>query len=102
MANLQDKGRGKPMSKQAIYSSASSHAMEAIDILVQEMVHGDNSNARIGAARTLLAKCVPDLKATEITGGEGKPLQITFTVATKEAKEELEKLYDERPNSGND
>lgn len=68
--NLPDNKYRKPVSKNAIYQKASSYAIEAISVLVDVMHGGDNDNARIGAARTLLSKCVPDLKATEISTDE--------------------------------
>ena len=98
--NLQGKKRG-PVSKNALYQAASAHAHDAIAVLVELMNNGSHEATRVGAAKTILAKCIPDLKATEVTGGGGVPLQITFTVATKETKEQLERLY-ERSDSGDD
>jgi hypothetical protein len=68
--NLPDNKYRKPVSKNAIYQKASSYAIDAISVLVDVMHGGDNDNARIGAARTLFSKCVPDLKATEISTDE--------------------------------
>jgi len=65
--DLPDNGYRKPVSKNAIYQKASSYAIDAINVLVDVMTNGDNDNARTGAARTLLSKCVPDLKATELS-----------------------------------
>jgi len=78
--NLPEKKGTKPVSKQALYSKASSHALEAIEVLVREMQHGDNSNARTGAARALLNKCVPDLKSQELSGKDGEKLPFTIVI----------------------
>ena len=79
--NLQGKKGSKPVNKQALYSKASSYALQAIEVLVKEMEHGDNSNARTGAARALLNKCVPDLRSQELTGKDGE--KIPFTIILK-------------------
>ena len=89
------------MSKIALYNKAKYHAPRAIEVLAEAMEKGESYAVRVGAAKVLLAKCIPDLKATEFKGSDGSPLQITFTVATEESKKQLEKLY-ERSDSGND
>jgi len=71
--------RGKPRNKKELYVRVSCHAMRAIEILVYEMVYGDNSNARIGAAKTLLNKIIPDLRTTELTGKDGNKLQFIIS-----------------------
>lgn len=51
---------------------------------VQKMALGElpcdpqTMNARIAAARLLLAKALPDLSSVEMTGAEGGPVQITI------------------------
>jgi hypothetical protein len=64
-----NKSRG-PVSKNRIYQKASSHAIEAINVLLEIMRNGDSDSNRVGAAKTVLAKCVPDLKATELSTDE--------------------------------
>lgn len=71
--DLQENKGGIP-SKQAIYQKAAAHAYEAIETLARIIKDGDNDNARVGAAKALLAKCIPDLKASELTGKDGEPL----------------------------
>ena len=66
----------KPTKKQALYQIASGYGKEAIETLVEIMRNGDNDGVRLGATKTLLAKCVPDLKATEITASEQENLII--------------------------
>ena len=57
--------KGKTPSKTGLYSATAAHALESIKVLAYEMKHGDNSNARIGAAKTILSKCIPDLRSVE-------------------------------------
>lgn len=66
----------KPTKKQALYQIASGYGKEAIKTLVEIMQNGDNDSVKLGAAKALLAKCVPDLKATEITESEQEKLII--------------------------
>jgi hypothetical protein len=68
--NLPEKSNHKPVSKNAIYQKVSGYAYDAIKVLVDVMNNGDNDNAKVGAAKTLLSKCAPDLKATELDLGE--------------------------------
>lgn len=65
-------------SRQGLYAKAAKHAKEAIDVLVREMRTGDNSNARTGAAKALLAKAIPDLRSVEISGEGIKPVTIVL------------------------
>lgn len=56
----------KPTSKQALYSSISSHAKEVIERLV-DLSKSKNENVALGACKTLLNKTLPDVKSVEIT-----------------------------------
>lgn len=56
----------KPTSKQALYSSISSHAKEVIVRLV-ELSKSKNENVALGACKTLLNKTLPDVKSVEVT-----------------------------------
>lgn len=64
MDSLQGKTRPGPVSKNALYQAASSHAVEAIAVLVEIMRNGDSDSNKVGAAKAILAKCLPDLKQT--------------------------------------
>lgn len=75
MAKLPGKKRGTP-SRQALYQMTAGHAREAILCLMDIIRNGDNSAARMGAAKVILNKCLPDLRATSITGAEGKELVL--------------------------
>ncbi len=66
--NLQEKKKGgRPIGKQALFSMASAHATKAIKRLV-ELMDSDNENVAVSASKAILAKCLPDLKATEFKG----------------------------------
>ena len=73
------KNMGTP-TRDVLYSEAAKHAPRAIDILVEIMEKGDNDNSRLGAARTILAKAIPDLKAMELTGANGGAIQLKYIV----------------------
>jgi hypothetical protein len=75
MDNLPDKKRGVP-SKQILYQKAAGHAIDAIEVLAKLMYEADNDAAKVGAAKCLLSKCIPDLKATELTGEDGNEILI--------------------------
>jgi hypothetical protein len=71
--------QGKPggvASKQHLYQLTAAHAKEAIQTLLLAMRNGENYATKVGAAKTILAKCIPDLKATELSGVDGKELVI--------------------------
>ena len=70
-----------PMSREFLYTEAAKHAPRAIEVLVEIMnrQNGQDTN-RMGAARTILAKVVPDMKAMELTGPEGGPLQLKYVI----------------------
>jgi hypothetical protein len=58
--------RRKPTSKQALYSSISSHAKDVIVRLV-ELTQSKNENVALGACKVLLNKTLPDIKSVEVT-----------------------------------
>ncbi len=68
--------------KIALYAKAAKHAPKAIARLAIEMEKGDNSNARVSAAKALLAKCIPDLSAAEITGKDGQSLELFINLGS--------------------
>ncbi len=75
--NIEAKTGGNPK-RELLYAQAAKHAQRAIDVLVEIMNNGDNDNAKMAAAKTILAKAIPDLKAMEITGKDGGPIQINI------------------------
>lgn len=87
--NLPLSKKGKPMSKQAMFSKISSGADIIIATLFAEMEHGDNSNARIGAAKVLINKILPDLKVTELVGNTDKPIGVVVLPNLNETKDNM-------------
>lgn len=75
--SLPEKKHGGPVSKNKLYQKASSYSMEAIDTLVRHM-RSPNSSISMGAAKTLLNKALPDLKAVEVSGDERAPLKVVL------------------------
>lgn len=73
MKDLQGKSRGVP-NKQALYQQAAYHAPRAIEVLVEAINEGENYAVRVGAAKALLSKVLPDLKSQDLTGLDGKSL----------------------------
>lgn len=64
-------------SRDALYRKVANHALEAIDTIVGEMKAPTKmASVKIGAAKVILNKALPDLKATELTGKDG----AAFTV----------------------
>lgn len=69
--------RGKTTNRQGIYSKFEPHAEKAIGVLVEAMERG-NWAVKIGAAKIILAKLVPDLKAIQSTPEDNKQINIRF------------------------
>lgn len=93
---LPEKKKGKQLSKKALQERVRPYAMDAVKVLVREMKEGDNSNARIGAAKAILAKVLPDLKATELSGKDGNAFKVIIerygedqSKSTKETRDSL-------------
>jgi len=77
MSNKVDRTPHNPTrSRQGLYAMAAKYAPRAIEVLQELMEHGDNSSVRMGAAKVLLAKSIPDLKAMEMTGKDGLPMKV--------------------------
>lgn len=85
MADVQEKKGGKPISRAKAYNKAAAYFVEAFETILDEMRNGDNSNARVGAAKLIINKVLPDLKAQEITGKDGE--KLPFTVIINDASE---------------
>lgn len=69
-----EKRHPKQLGRKALQEIARPHGVEAIETMVKLMRDGDNDNVKLGAARSILSKVLPDLKATELTGKDGKDL----------------------------
>jgi len=61
-------------SRISLYAKAADNAMRMIEILKEIAETGDNDSARLGAAKTLLSKALPDITAQEIAGKDGQPI----------------------------
>jgi hypothetical protein len=72
-----EKNKGGIKSRQQLYAMFSPHAELAIETLVKACSNG-NPSVRVGAAKTILAKLVPDLKSTEILGQDGQQFTINI------------------------
>jgi hypothetical protein len=76
MDTPQDKPAKKQLSNQEIIGLIRPHAPNLVLRALYIAEHGDNDNVKLGAIKLLLSKLLPDLKATEISGDDGKPLLI--------------------------
>lgn len=82
--NIEAKQGGVP-SRIGLYAHASKYTVEAIDILYSLMTTSRNEGIKLGAARTLMDKCLPDLKAMDITTQERpQPIPILFDIGRAE------------------
>lgn len=73
----QEAKKGGTQNQAALYQQLAAHAPEAIAKLV-ELMGSRNDNIALGAAKTLLAKVVPDLRTTQITGENGEPIKFNI------------------------
>lgn len=68
-------------SRQELYNLLSVNVKEAITLLLETMRNTRNDSIRIGAINTILNKCLPDIKAVELTGGENQePIRVRIVV----------------------
>ena len=67
-------------SQTAIRNSIAPHAADIIRKLLYLMDYGDNDNVKLGSAKTLLAKLVPDLKTNDFQGEGVKQLAGLLTI----------------------
>lgn len=65
----------------ALYAKIASHSDKIYDVLL-ELLDSRNDNIRLGAARTLLNKILPDKKVVEVTGENGEPIKLTIIAGT--------------------
>lgn len=72
-------GRPHTPNRQGLYAKAAKHATAALDVLAQLLV-SNNENIRLGAARTLLDKCLPDVKAVELSSNEDTQIKYSIIV----------------------
>ena len=73
--NLEGIDNQAPPKRTNLYAIVSRHAPRAIQVLVESM-ESKMPAVKMAAAKTLLAKCLPDIKALELGGDNGGPIQI--------------------------
>jgi len=78
-SNLRGKGT-PPISRQKAYSKAASHFHEALQTAVDVMRTSNNDSNRISAAKMIINKVLPDLKASDITTDGESLRKIIFNV----------------------
>ena len=79
MSKIQEKTTpplSKRASKEKIRENIRPHVPEMIERLLDLMRNADNDSVKLGAIKTMLSKILPDLKAQEITGGEGGGIRV--------------------------
>ena len=77
--NNSEATEGGVPSKLGLYAYASKYTKEAIDMLYVLMSTSRNEGIKMGSARALLDKCLPDLKAVDLTSQEPpEPVMIRF------------------------
>lgn len=75
--NKAESKKGGVTNRGALYAHTSQFAREAIDFEVSVMRDTSVQMAvRISAANKIIDKCLPDLKAMELTGDDQGPIQI--------------------------
>lgn len=67
---------GKTPNRQGLYAKAARYAVNAIEILVYLMENSKNDTVRVSAAKALLDKALPDLRAMELDNAADKELKI--------------------------
>lgn len=76
ISNEASGGGVKTPNRQGLYAYAARYSKEAIDVLVKMMRTSRNENLKLGAARALLDKCLPDLRAQELSASDNGQLSI--------------------------
>jgi hypothetical protein len=84
-----DRSGGKQISNRALQEMARPYAKAALETVFRLLTEGDNDNVKLGAAKIILSKVLPDLKATELTGAGGSSFTINVIEDTtlKDANE---------------
>lgn len=68
-------------SRAGLYQFASKYAREAIDKLYFLMTTSKNESVVLGAAKAILNKSLPDLKAIELNNPEDKEIKVEIVEA---------------------
>lgn len=95
----QRKKRGVP-SRKELYARVAPFAKMAIKTLVDIMRSGDTDAVRLGAAKVILAKVLPDLKAEEVREEQGRPLGVVILPEKNYKKVNLSDELSDEPKNG--
>lgn len=87
---LPDIRKGEQLSNQKIKEKIRIYVPSLIEKAVSIANNGDNDNAKLGAIKLLLSKCLPDLKSTELDLGEQTKfiIQLVKEVPLNDRKED--------------
>lgn len=88
-SNKAESKKGGVTNRGTLYAHTSKYAIEAIDFLVVTMRNEKTQmSVRVSAANKIIDKCLPDLKAAEISGIEGG--DIIVKIIAEEPKKAAE------------
>lgn len=79
-ANIVEPKPQGPPSRNKLYGILAVHVEEAIALLIETMRTTRNDSIRIGAINTILNKCLPDIKAVELTGENKEAIKVRIVV----------------------
>lgn len=77
MAETIEATKGGIPSQQGVYSKVASHEDKILQTLLDLLDH-KNENVRLGAAKVLYNKIIPDKKAVEVSGLNGEPIKLNI------------------------
>lgn len=72
----------KPIGRQAAYNKAAAYFDEALDTAVWLMRYAKQESVRASMTNKLIDKVLPDLKSTELTDPDGKPVSFRVVIDT--------------------
>lgn len=78
VTNPPKKAKPSQHSRKKLMEIARPHAEEALKVTVDLMYNAPNDSVRLGAAKTILNKVIPDLKAVEVSGEDGQNLEVVL------------------------
>jgi hypothetical protein len=77
MAESNEATKGGTPSRQGEYAKVAAHEDKILQTLLDLLDH-KNENVRLGAAKALFNKILPDRKAVELTGQNGEPIKLNI------------------------
>ena len=70
--------KGGPPNQGTLQSYLQNFTIEGIDAIVEILRTTRNESLRMGAAKIIIDKSIPDIKAIEISGTDGGPIEIVI------------------------